>query len=170
MSLTSKLVLPLLISAGSAAADSVGYFDDTSICADSKGLAKCYERADTSLSSCINNNCAGGGTECYNYCNGDTTCMQSQCPNLGTDCMNACSCVQAVNQIDCIASSCWNQVRISFLMFGCVYRHMLIDRRFTRANTSEQSKMSSIYVHCQKWINSRSGLRPTMLPPDAPAT
>ncbi|KAJ5889616.1 hypothetical protein N7504_010426 [Penicillium tannophilum] len=121
MSLTSKLVLSLLISAGLVAADSVGYFDDTSICADSKGLAKCYERADTSLSSCINNNCAGGGTECYNYCNGDTTCMQSQCPNLGTDCMNACSCVQAVNQIDCIASSCWNQV------YSCEYQRTIED-------------------------------------------
>lgn len=170
MSLTSKLVLSLLVSAGSLAADSVGYFDDTSICADSKGLSKCYDKADTSLSSCINNNCAGGGADCYKSCNGVTTCMQSQCPNLGTDCMNACSCVQAVNQIDCIASSCWNQVRIFFLKFKCAYRHMLIDRRFTRANTNEQSKMSSIYVHCQTWINSRFGLRPTMPPLDAPAT
>ncbi|KAJ5657554.1 uncharacterized protein N7484_001203, partial [Penicillium longicatenatum] len=103
ISLTSRVVLSFLFSAGLVAADAVGYFDDISICPDSKGLSKCYDKVETSWSSCVNKNCAEGGADCYNSCNGDKTCMESQCPNLGIDCMSACSCVQAVDQIDCIA-------------------------------------------------------------------
>ncbi|KAJ5661083.1 uncharacterized protein N7484_000455 [Penicillium longicatenatum] len=121
MSLTSRLLLSFLISSGLIAAESVGYFDDTSICADASGLSKCYEKADASWSSCINNNCAGGSDECYNSCNGNASCMKTQCPSLGMDCINACGCVNALNQVDCIASSCWNQV------YSCEYQSTVED-------------------------------------------
>lgn len=91
-------------------AETVGYFEDSSVCADPDGLATCYEKADDSYTSCISNNCAGGSSSCVKSCNGDRDCIVQKCPNLGVDCINACGCVRAGNQIDCTASSCWNQV------------------------------------------------------------
>lgn len=170
MSPNFKFILSVLVSAGLVAADSAGYFDDTSICADSKGLSKCYDQAEASWSSCVNNNCAGGGADCYDSCNGDRTCMESQCPNLGINCMNACSCVHAVDQIDCLASNCWNQVQISYFPFRYVLRHMFNDSRSIHANTNKQWKTSSIYAQIRILINFRSGLPPMMPSPDASAT
>ncbi|KAJ5698960.1 hypothetical protein N7462_000965 [Penicillium macrosclerotiorum] len=121
MGLKSRFLLSLLGSSVLTIAEEVGYFEDSSICADSKGLATCYKSAATSYASCIANNCSGGSKECYNSCNGDASCMATQCPNLGIDCINACGCVQSVNQIDCIASSCWNQV------YSCEYQRTVED-------------------------------------------
>ncbi|KAJ5632767.1 hypothetical protein N7490_009106 [Penicillium lividum] len=116
MSRTSKIFLSYLVSAGLVTAQKVGFFQDASICTDAKGLSTCYDKVKTSWSSCVNDNCAEGSQECYEACDGDTSCMETQCPNLGVDCINACTCVQAIDQLDCIASSCWNQVRIFNLL------------------------------------------------------
>ncbi|KAF9252506.1 hypothetical protein DTO027I6_2959 [Penicillium roqueforti] len=112
-----KLFLLLSLAASRIVlAEKVGYFDDSSVCADPKGLKTCYEDADTSYASCINNNCAGGDPACYKACNGDSSCMASQCPNLGIDCINVCECIKNANEIDCMAESCWNQV------YSCEYQ------------------------------------------------
>lgn len=92
-------------------AEQVGHWDDSSVCADPDGFAKCYDKADDSYTSCITNNCAGGSTSCVKSCNGDRDCIAKQCPNLGIDCINVCECIRSRDQIDCTASSCWNQVR-----------------------------------------------------------
>ncbi|KAJ5123091.1 hypothetical protein N7448_009188 [Penicillium atrosanguineum] len=97
-------------------AEKAGYFEDLSVCADPKGLKACYEDADTRYASCINNSCDGGDSSCYKSCNGDTSCMTSQCPNLGVDCINVCECIKKDNEIDCMATSCWNQV------YSCEYQ------------------------------------------------
>lgn len=110
MSRASVLVLSLLAVTGLSGADQVGYFEDSSIVADPEGLAKCYDTAETSYTNCINKNCSSGDDECSKSCNGDVSCMEQQCPNLGVDCMNACGCVQAQDNIGCIASYGWNQV------------------------------------------------------------
>ncbi|KAJ5100590.1 hypothetical protein N7456_006642, partial [Penicillium angulare] len=117
----TRLLIPLAFSAGATIAEAVGYFDDTSICVDPKGLAKCYEDSTSWYSNCISENCAGGGDACSKSCNGDPTCMVQKCPNLGVDCISACGCVKTVNDIDCIASSCWNQV------YSCEYQRTVED-------------------------------------------
>lgn len=111
MGIKLNALVALAAVVGFSTADAVGYFDDSSVCADPDGLATCYEKAENSYTSCITNNCAGGSSSCVKSCNGDANCIAKQCPNLGVDCINACGCVRAGNQIDCTASSCWNQVR-----------------------------------------------------------
>ena len=106
----SRLVLPWTAFSSLAIASAAGYFNDTSVCADPKGMQKCYDKAETSYTNCITSNCSGGSKSCFDSCNGDPICMAKQCPNLGVDCINACGCVRATDQIDCTASSCWNKV------------------------------------------------------------
>ncbi|KAF3399858.1 hypothetical protein F1880_008166 [Penicillium rolfsii] len=106
----SRLVAPWAAFSSLALATRAGYFNDSSVCADSKGMEKCYAKAEKSHVDCITSNCSGGSKSCYDSCNGDTMCMVMRCPNLGADCINACGCVRATDQIDCTASSCWNQV------------------------------------------------------------
>lgn len=122
MTLASTLVFSLLAAARLSAADQVGYFEDSSIVADPEGLAKCYDDAQDYYTTCINKNCSGGDEECSKACNGDVSCMEQQCPNLGIDCMNACGCVQATDNVACIAAHGWNQV--SLLSCGSSHRSL----------------------------------------------
>ncbi|CEJ59610.1 hypothetical protein PMG11_08227 [Penicillium brasilianum] len=117
----SRLVVPWAAFSSLAVATTAGHFNDTSVCADPKGIKKCYEKAETSYANCIMSNCSDGSKGCYDSCNGDTTCMATQCPNIGIDCINACGCVRATDQIDCTASSCWNQV------YSCEYQQTAQD-------------------------------------------
>lgn len=89
--------------------EKVGYFESTS-CADPKGLASCYKLVDERYSTCINENCGGGGEACSKSCGGSVSCMNAKCPGLGIDCMNACAAEQSALQIDCAGAHCWNQV------------------------------------------------------------
>ncbi|KAJ5166275.1 uncharacterized protein N7482_005056 [Penicillium canariense] len=121
MALKSRFLLSLAAFSSLAVADTAGYFDNTSFCVDSKGFEKCYEKVKTSYENCISSNCSGGSKSCYDSCDGDTSCMGTHCPNLGIDCINACGCVRATDQIDCAASSCWNQV------YSCEYQQTAED-------------------------------------------
>ncbi|KAJ5772300.1 hypothetical protein N7520_002829 [Penicillium odoratum] len=124
MSRTSKIFLSFLVSAGLVTAQEVGFFKDASICTDAKGLSTCYDKAKTSWTSCVNDNCAEGSQDCYEACDEDMSCMETQCPELGIDCINACACVQAIDQVDCIASSCWNQETVQVITNTCVKTDM----------------------------------------------
>lgn len=104
-----KLVYFSVLAALQVRSETVGYFD-SDFCADGSGLEDCYAEADSFLSTCITDKCAGGSGACAKSCNGDAACIQRNCPNLGIDCMKACECVQLTKQIQCAAESCWNQV------------------------------------------------------------
>ncbi|CAG7944491.1 unnamed protein product [Penicillium salamii] len=100
--------------------EKVGYFESTS-CADPKGLASCYKLVDERYSTCINENCGGGGEACSKSCGGSVSCMNAKCPGLGIDCMNACAGEQSALQIDCAGAHCWNQV------YSCEYQNTVLD-------------------------------------------
>ncbi|CAG8301557.1 unnamed protein product [Penicillium salamii] len=100
--------------------EKVGYFESTS-CADPKGLASCYKLVDERYSTCINENCGGGGEACSKSCGGSVSCMNAECPGLGIDCMNACAAEQSALQIDCAGAHCWNQV------YSCEYQNTVLD-------------------------------------------
>ncbi|KAL2819305.1 hypothetical protein BDW59DRAFT_122798 [Aspergillus cavernicola] len=74
-------------------ADQVGYFDSNS-CADPSGFVSCYEDTDEWYADCINNNCEG----------------------LNSDCYDACECVRQGAYTRCAAGSCWNMV------YSCEYQ------------------------------------------------
>jgi hypothetical protein len=124
----SRLVRPWAAFSSLAVATVAGYFNDTSVCADPKGTQNCYDKAETSYTNCITSNCSGGSKSCFDSCNGDPTCMAKQCPNLGVDCINACGCVKATDQIDCTASSCWNQVALAIYSRHEIKSHSFLPR------------------------------------------
>lgn len=163
----SRLIVPLAALSSIVVATATGHFDDTSVCADPKGMGKCFAKAEKSYANCITSNCSGGSKSCYNSCNGDTTCMATQCPNLGVDCINACGCVRATDQIDCTASSCWNQVRAARYSHCGDSPNSSLLPRFTLANTSKRHKMSSTYASNSTWIKYPSGPPQPMLRADA---
>ncbi|EPS28532.1 hypothetical protein PDE_03478 [Penicillium oxalicum 114-2] len=79
-------------------------------------MKKCHEKAERGFANCITSNCSGDGKSCYDACRGDAMCMDRECPSLGVECINSCGCVKAIDRIDCVASSCWNQV------YSCEYQ------------------------------------------------
>ena len=91
-------------------ATAAGHFDEISTCVDPAGMKKCHEKAERGFANCITSNCSGDGKSCYDACRGDAMCMDKECPSLGVECINSCGCVKAIDRIDCVASSCWNQV------------------------------------------------------------
>ncbi|KAJ5342802.1 hypothetical protein N7541_011926 [Penicillium brevicompactum] len=104
-------LLPLALS------EKVGYFESSS-CADPKGFASCYEDiVDVRYTTCVNENCGGGGEACAKSCGGSISCMNQKCPGLGIDCVNACECERSALYIDCadtvmdFVSSCTNPNR-----------------------------------------------------------
>ncbi|CAG8191840.1 unnamed protein product [Penicillium olsonii] len=102
-----------------ALTEKVGYLESTS-CADPKGLVTCYKNAEERYTTCINENCGGGGEACSKSCGGSISCMNSKCPGLGIDCMNVCGAEQSALQMDCAGSHCWNQV------YSCEYQDTVI--------------------------------------------
>ncbi|KAA8643750.1 hypothetical protein EYZ11_007113 [Aspergillus tanneri] len=86
--------------AANALAAKVGEFDADK-CADASGLQTCYDKAKSAYNDCVK-------TKCDKHENGKTV--------DNPDCLNQCACVRGQAQIDCAASSCWNQV------YSCEYQ------------------------------------------------
>lgn len=102
-------VLFLAVLTHVSVAKNLGYFDDISICADPDGLTTCFDRAETLHTSCIDEKCPDDkedSHECAQTCGGEAICAMN-CPG---SCVSPCGAERAGSQIDCIASSCWNQV------------------------------------------------------------
>ncbi|KAJ5484854.1 hypothetical protein N7539_004842, partial [Penicillium diatomitis] len=98
-------------------ATAAGHFDKISGCADPWGMKKCSEKTERGFENCIIGNCSADGKNCYDSCQGDVFCMAKTCPSVGVECINACGCVKATDQIDCTASTCWNQVTQDVMNF-----------------------------------------------------
>lgn len=93
MRFTTSVLLGLLAANVSVAAK-VGKFD-TEKCADPSGMKTCYDKAKSTYNDCVKKNCDKEE-------DGET----SDDP----ECLNKCGCTRDRAQIDCAASSCWNQV------------------------------------------------------------
>lgn len=106
MGLKAYFWLFLVVAARVSVAKKLGYFDDISVCADPEGLTTCFDSAETNHTNCIDDNCPRSKS-CAKSCNGDVLCTIG-CPDI--DCTETCGAERAGSQIDCIASSCWNQV------------------------------------------------------------
>ncbi|CAI7668417.1 unnamed protein product [Penicillium pancosmium] len=110
-----SVVLSLAVSVRISVARELGYFDDISTCADPDGLATCFDRAETRHGTCIDEKCPENkekSRECAEACGGKEICAIN-CPG---SCVSPCGAERAGSQIDCIASSCWNQV------YSCEYQ------------------------------------------------
>lgn len=98
-------VLLGLLAANVSIAAKVGKFDAEK-CADPSGMKTCYDKAKSTYNECVKSKCDKDD-------NGKTTSDE--------ECLNQCGCVRDRAQIDCAASSCWNQVCIpSCPMLGCL--------------------------------------------------
>ncbi|CAI7640190.1 unnamed protein product [Penicillium pancosmium] len=80
MGIKLNALVALAAVVGFSTADAVGYFDDSSVCADPDGLATCYEKAENRYTSCITNNCAGGSSSCMKSCDADANALLNSVP------------------------------------------------------------------------------------------
>ncbi|KEQ68045.1 hypothetical protein M436DRAFT_86716 [Aureobasidium namibiae CBS 147.97] len=104
---------------------------DYSTCIDKTGFEKCYDSADSALTSCISNNC--GGSVCVKSCNNDPNCVLQNCPDLGLDCIYACECIRNTKRVACAAESCWNRA------YSCEYSDAVADMVDMCGNTDRNA-------------------------------